>query len=95
MIISSKNRKVRKFATVLEEKVKHKDKEIEKIKKIYYNNRHKKRNKKEVNGETSNIKINKLDDSKLNNSKIDNSNQKDDDLEEDLDEDTNYNILKD
>ena len=81
MIISSKNRKARKLTLVLEEKIKHKDKEIEKIKKIYYNNKHKKRNKKGINGETSNINLNKLE----------NSNK----LENDINEDTEYNILKD
>lgn len=81
MIISSKNRKARKLTLVLEEKIKHKDKEIEKIKKIYYNNKHKKRNKKGINGETSNINLNKLE----NSNKLDN----------DINEDTEYNILKD
>ena len=86
MILSSKNRKARKLAIVLEEKIKHKDKEIEKIKKIYYNNKHKKRNKSdknEINGETSNIKISQ--------SETSTSSEKDD-----LDDTTeNYNILKD
>lgn len=86
MILSSKNRKARKLAIVLEEKIKHKDKEIEKIKKIYYNNKHKKRNKSdknEINGETSNIKISQYETST--------SIEKDD-----LDDTTeNYNILKD
>ena len=86
MILSSKNRKARKLAIVLEEKIKHKDKEIEKIKKIYYNNKHKKKNKSdknEINGETSNIKISQYETST--------SIEKDD-----LDDTTeNYNILKD
>ena len=86
MILSSKNRKARKLAIVLEEKIKHKDKEIEKIKKIYYNNKHKKRNKSdknEINGETSNINISQ--------SETSTSSEKDD-----LDDTTeNYNILKD
>ena len=86
MILSSKNRKARKLAIVLEEKIKHKDKEIEKIKKIYYNNKHKKKNKSdknEINGETSNIKISQ--------SETSTSSEKDD-----LDDTTeNYNILKD
>ena len=86
MILSSKNRKARKLAIVLEEKIKHKDKEIEKIKKIYNNNKHKKRNKSdknEINGETSNIKISQ--------SETSTSSEKDD-----LDDTTeNYNILKD
>ena len=84
MIISSKNRKARKFALSLEEKIKHKDKEIEKIKKIYYNNKHKKgkkNNKNNVNGETSTVKI----DNSLQSNK-----------EEDSDDTTEvYNILKD
>ena len=84
MIISSKNRKARKFALSLEEKIKHKDKEIEKIKKIYYNNKHKKgkkNNKNDVNGETSTVKI----DNSLQSNK-----------EEDSDDTTEvYNILKD
>ena len=42
LIISSKNKKIRKLVTVLEEKIKLKDKEIEKRKNIYYNNKHKK-----------------------------------------------------
>ena len=86
MILSSKNRKARKLAIVLEEKIKHKDKEIEKIKKIYYNNKHKKKNKSDKNeiiGETSNIKISQ--------SETSTSSEKDD-----LDDTTeNYNILKD
>ena len=86
MMLSSKNRKARKLAIVLEEKIKHKDKEIEKIKKIYYNNKHKKRNKSdknEINVETSNIKISQ--------SETSTSSEKDD-----LDDTTeNYNILKD
>ena len=84
MIISSKNRKARKFALSLEEKIKHKDKEIEKIKKIYYNNKHKKgkkNNKNNFNGETSTVKI----DNSLQSNK-----------EEDSDDTTEvYNILKD
>ncbi len=84
MIISSKNRKARKFALSLEEKIKYKDKEIEKIKKIYYNNKHKKgkkNNKNDVNGETSTVKI----DNSLQSNK-----------EEDSDDTTEvYNILKD
>lgn len=84
MIISSKNRKARKLALSLEEKIKHKDKEIEKIKKIYYNNKHKKskkNNKNNINGETSTVKI-------------DNSLQTN--REEDSDDTTEvYNILKD
>ena len=84
MIISSKNRKARKFALSLEEKIKYKDKEIEKIKKIYYNNKHKKgkkNNKNNVNGETSTVKI----DNYLQPNK-----------EEDSDDTTEvYNILKD
>ena len=84
MIISSKNRKARKLALSLEEKIKHKDKEIEKIKKIYYNNKHKKskkNNKNNINGETSTVNI-------------DNSLQTN--REEDSDDTTEvYNILKD
>ena len=84
MIISSKNRKARKLALGLEEKIKHKDKEIEKIKKIYYNNKHKKskkNNKNNINGETSTVNI-------------DNSLQTN--REEDSDDTTEfYNILKD
>ena len=84
MIISSKNRKARKFALSLEEKIKYKDKEIEKIKKIYYNNKHKKskkNNKNNINGETSTVKI----DNSLQSNK-----------EEDSDDTTEvYNILKD
>lgn len=84
MIISSKNRKARKFALNLEEKIKYKDKEIEKIKKIYYNNKHKKskkNNKNNVNGETSTVKI----DNSLQSNK-----------EEDSDDTAEvYNILKD
>ena len=84
MIISSKNRKARKFALSLEEKIKYKDKEIEKIKKIYYNNKHKKskkNNKNNINGETSTVKI----DNYLQPNK-----------EEDSDDTTEvYNILKD
>lgn len=86
MMLSSKNRKARKLAIVLEEKIKHKDKEIEKIKKIYYNNKHKKRNKSdknEINGETSNIKINQSETS---------TNSEKDDLDDTTE---NYNILKD
>lgn len=45
LIISSKNKKIRKLVTVLEEKIKLKDKEIEKRKNIYYNNKHKKHKK--------------------------------------------------
>ncbi len=41
LIISSKNKKIRKLVIVLEEKIRLKDKEIEKIKNIYYNNKHK------------------------------------------------------
>ena len=84
MIISSKNRKARKLALGLEEKIKHKDKEVEKIKKIYYNNKHKKskkNNKNNINGETSTVNI-------------DNSLQTN--REEDSDDTTEvYNILKD
>lgn len=85
MIISSKNRKARKLALNLEEKIKYKDKEIEKIKKIYYNNKYKKSKKNNKNngtGETSNIKIDK---SLLT-----------EEQREDLDDTAeNYNILKD
>ena len=69
---------------IIQEKIKHKDKKIEKIKKIYYNNKHKKKkknNKNDVNGETSTVKI----DNSLQSNK-----------EEDSDDTTEvYNILKD
>ncbi len=91
MVISSKNRKIRKLVTNLEEKIKHKDKEIEKIKKIYYNNKHKKNKKNyknDVNGDTSDIKL-QLD----NMHSEEKTSEKED---KDLDDTTEtYNILKD
>lgn len=69
MIISSKNKKIRKLVTVLEEKIKLKDKEIAKRKNIYYNNKHKKHkkdknvNEVKANGDTSDkLDVSSLDD---------------------------------
>ena len=91
MIISSKNRKIRKLVINLEEKIKHKDKEIEKIKKIYYNNKHKKNKKNyknNLNGDTSDIKL------QLDNIHNEEKTSKKEDI--DLDDTTEtYNILKD
>ena len=91
MIISSKNRKIRKLVINLEEKIKHKDKEIEKIKKIYYNNKHKKNKKNyknNLNGDTSDIKL------QLDNIHTEEKTSKKEDI--DLNDTTEtYNILKD